>query len=75
MPLEVRSTAVIYEQTTPSMEWVIVHNLGTLAPAIDIWIIDAGETIKILASTVVATDANTVTLTFSSPRSGKAIIA
>lgn len=60
-----------------SASWVIPHNIGTSAPAVECWIdplSGSNFNTKILPQTVAATDANTVTITFSQPYAGIAYI-
>ena len=75
MSLSTRVDGYLHTQSSASLTWTIVHNLGTVSPVIDAWTDDGfGNTVKILPSSVVATDANTVTLTFSTVRSGQAMV-
>ena len=60
-----------HDQTAASVTWTIVHNLNTTAPVVDCWV--AGE--KVMPATVTATDAATVTITFSTAESGVAYVA
>lgn len=61
-------------QTTPGLTWVIVHSLG-MYPAVDVYIDYQGEKHKILPLSVVYDNPNQVTVTFSSPRTGIAMVA
>lgn len=63
-----------HTQDTPSDSWTINHNLNTLAPIIDTFIEVEGVVTKILSSSVVVVDANNVTVTWTSPRTGIAAI-
>lgn len=61
-------------QTSASTTWVIVHNLN-LYPVVDIFVDHEGEKHKILPLSVEYTNANTCTITFSTPRTGLATVA
>lgn len=63
-----------FEQAVAATTWVITHNLNTNAPVIDIWVDVAGVITKILPQNVVATSTNVVTLTFTTPFAGKAMV-
>ena len=60
-----------HDQTSSSTTWTITHNLNTSAPVVDCWV--GGD--KIMPLTVTATDANTVTITFSTAQTGVAYVA
>jgi hypothetical protein len=63
----------IYEhtQSTPATTWTITHNMG--GPVVsDAMVTVNGVVVKILPSSVIYTDDNTLTLTFSTAVSGKA---
>lgn len=64
-----------HEQVSASTIWTITHGLGLDAPAVNAWIDVTGTLTAIAPASVVATDSNTVTLTFSSARAGKARVA
>lgn len=72
--LETRIDGYLHTQGSAALTWTIVHNRGTLAPAVDVWVLDGGDTIKMLANSVTVIDANTLELTFAVARSGKAMI-
>lgn len=61
-----------HTQTTSSSTWTISHNLNTTAIVIDVFVDDSGDLKKILPNTVVHTDDNTCTVTFTSNRTGRA---
>lgn len=68
-----------HTQAVASDTWVITHNLGSNGsqgiPIVDIFITDGdGAILKIIASGVQITSANVVTVVFSEPRSGEAVI-
>lgn len=64
-----------HEQTSGSTAWTIQHNLGTEAPIVDVWIDISGTIHKVMPASVVVTDANNVTINFSSAQTGVALIA
>lgn len=61
-----------HNQTASSATWTISHNLNTDAVAVDVFINFGGNLEKVIPASVEATDNNTVTVTFSSARSGRA---
>ncbi len=61
------------EITVAATSWVISHNLNTDTPCVDVWVDDSGWK-KIQPLTVVATDSDTVTITFTSATAGKVIV-
>lgn len=61
-----------HTQSIPSTSWVISHNLGLDQPIVDVFVDDNGTITRILPASVVVTDSNTITLTFTSARSGTA---
>jgi hypothetical protein len=75
MGFEILQDAVHFNQVAPSTSWVIVHDLNTKVPIVDCWIDNNGEQTKIIPSNVVGTDLNTCTITFTSARSGSAVVS
>jgi hypothetical protein len=67
-----------HTQVSPLDTWVIPHNLGsngsTGLPIVDVFIIDNGTISKIIPLSVSKTNANVVTITFSDPTAGEAVI-
>jgi len=63
-----------HNQSASSASWVISHSLNTDAVAVDVFIDSGGNLVKIIPQDVVATDINTITVTFSSAQTGKARI-
>lgn len=61
-----------HTQGSANTTWTITHNLGISNPIIDFWTDDATPE-KILPSSVIATNSNTITATFSSSRAGTAV--
>ena len=59
-------------QSSGSATWTVTHNLNTDAVAVDVFIDYGGNLTKVLPLDVVATDVNTLTITFSSSQTGKA---
>jgi hypothetical protein len=68
-------TPFIYTVLTENASdtWTIVHNLHGY-PIVDVYVDYFGTPTKILPASVTYTDQNTVTLTFSSARSGYATV-
>lgn len=64
-----------HSQTSASTSWVITHNLGVAELAVDVVVDEGGNREKILPLDVVMTDDNTLTITFSSARTGSARIS
>lgn len=63
-----------FDQTTPSTTWTINHNLNLLAPVVDCWVLNMGAMTKIIPFSVQSVDENTVLVTFTSPRAGRALV-
>lgn len=63
-----------FEQTTPSTEWVVVHNLGTECPIVDVYTLQEGSYKKLLPAVVERIDENAVQLTFTVPTAGYAMV-
>ena len=61
-------------QSTAAAEWVIEHWQGGY-PIVDVYVDVSGVLTKIIPQEITYTDANTVTVTFSSARSGYAAVA
>jgi len=75
MPLEIRIGSYIHTEATPSILWTVPHNLGTLSPCVDVWVDDGfGNTVKMLADSVTAIDANTVEIGFTVAKDGQAMV-
>lgn len=60
-----------FPQTTPSDTWIIEHNFG-LKPVVDVLCDVNGSLQKLYPLSVVHTDDNTLTVTFTTPFSGVA---
>jgi len=60
-----------YTQSVASGTWTIHHNLGC-KPVVDVTTVYQGVNQKIFPLTVVHTDDNTMTITFSAARTGQA---
>jgi hypothetical protein len=58
------------EETT----WNIEHMLNTDSPVVDCWIMHESELRRFMPLSVNVLDANSVSLTFSSPMAGEAIV-
>ncbi len=73
MSLETLTKAYSETISVGSTSWVIQHNLGTSTPVVDVYSGGSPDE-KILPATVVATDANTVTITWSSATTGRVYV-
>lgn len=62
-------TTYTYTQSAPSASWVVTHNLNTF-PSVSV--VDTGGT-EIIPD-ILYVSANSITLTFGSPTSGKAYL-
>lgn len=60
-----------FTQASNSSTWVITHNLATSFPVVQVY--DSSNSV-IIPESITVTDANTVTVTFTSAISGKAIV-
>lgn len=59
------------EEFTTLASWVATHNLNNDTPLVDVMVSGfGGEREKVLPTSIVATDANTVTVTFAGTQSG-----
>ena len=67
------ATSYTHTQDDAATEWTIVHNCGGY-PIVDVYTEYDGEMVKIMPSAVTYVDANTCTITFSTPRSGFATV-
>lgn len=67
-----------HTQDTPAITWAIAHNLGggqgRGIPIVDVFINDNGLDSKILPAGVEIIDRNTISVTFSVPRAGFAVV-
>jgi len=67
-----------HDQASASDTWVIAHNLGHNGgqgiPVVDTYVNSGGDLQKILPLSVDMTDENTVTITFTEPYDGYAVI-
>jgi len=64
-----------HTQGSGSTTWTVTHNFNSDAVAIDVFVDDGPNSPsydKILPDTVIRTDVNTITVTFSSSRTGVA---
>ncbi len=62
-----------FTQTSPASLWTITHNLGVADLATDTFVDQGGVGVnptKILPQSVVMTDSNTLTITFSTNQTG-----
>lgn len=71
VPLTNELDTVIYTQNAGSVSWVIEHNLNTTTPLVQIY--DANHTM-VYPDSVEVTSNNSVTVTFITPQSGRAVV-
>lgn len=62
-----------HTQSVASSTWTIVHNLGK-KPIVDVVININGVNAVVNPISIIHTDDNTLTISFSSPRSGTALL-
>lgn len=60
-----------HDQSLSSASWVIIHNLGVSSVVTDVFIVNGPDLEKVLPLSVVHTDNNTLTVTFTSTQIGK----
>jgi len=63
-----------HHQTSATATWVITHNLNIAAPIVDCFVDFNGVMTKILPLSVEATSPSVATISWSQPRTGRAII-
>tara|TARA_B100000700_G_scaffold101966_1_gene115011 strand:+ start:61294 stop:61515 length:222 start_codon:yes stop_codon:yes gene_type:complete len=63
-----------HTQAIAAAEWIINHNLGTNAPAVDVYIDYEGAVRKIIPQDVIVMSNTQVKVVFSSPRTGVAAV-
>lgn len=66
-------TAAYAETFTASTSWVVQHNLGTSTPVVDVFSGGSPDE-RLMPASVVATDANTVTITWSVATAGRVYV-
>lgn len=64
-----------HDQSSPSSVWVIQHNIGSIAPIVDVWSDIDGSLVKIMPKRVEVVDLTTCRVYFNNPQHGTAIIA
>lgn len=64
-----------FSQDTPASTWTINHNLNSANITIDTMVNFGGNLEKVIPYDVVATNTNTLTVTFTSAQTGKATVA
>lgn len=77
MNLKTFGTTYKHSQTVPSATWTITHSLGLEAPYIGLWnafVNRDGAVKSIVPSSIVFTNANTCTITFTNPETGYFLI-
>lgn len=75
MGLEELKPGYEHTQASASTTWTITHNLGLSEPVVDCWVDDGGSDTRILPASVVATDVNVVTITFTTAYAGRAFVS
>ena len=61
---------VTVDQSTPATTWAINHNIGTLYPVVDVYILENGSYTRYYSASISVVDANNVNVIFSQPTSG-----
>jgi hypothetical protein len=74
MGMKTISNKFYFEQSTASTTWTITHNLQTNMPCVDFWVMDGGTYTKIMPSSMIVSNANTLVATFSSAQAGRATV-
>lgn len=64
----------IHTQSSAASTWVINHNLGS-KPLVELFVFDSGSLKKAWPLSLAHNDDNTVTVTWSQPRTGQATCA
>ncbi|MGG5257439.1 hypothetical protein [Phycicoccus avicenniae] len=65
-------TRYLHTQTAPAAQWTVTHNLGTFPQVVTIGDSEPGRPV---IADVFYVDANTLTITWPSPESGKAYLS
>jgi hypothetical protein len=63
-----------FNQSTPSTTWTIYHGFGQ-EPLVDVNVLDSGEYKKAFPLSIVHNDVNNITITWTTARAGKAMLA
>lgn len=76
MPLIKFNGVYRHTQSVASTTWSITHNLDTPSPVVDVWILQGSPAVytKVIPQNVSYPDNNSVTITFSTAQTGRAII-
>lgn len=72
MPLSIMTYGFIHDQTAASSNWLITHNLNTIAPVVDCFVDVGPNRLKIIPLSVQATSSTVVVVTFSQAFTGQA---
>lgn len=68
------ATSYKHIQASASSTWTIAHNLG-MYPAIDVFVDEGAQQQKIIPASISYTNANECVVTFSSNRTGLALVS
>lgn len=68
------ATSYTHDQETAASTWNITHNLNTMAPIVDIWVMFEGAKQKMLPLAVKAIDMQNCQVQFTVPRAGTAAV-
>jgi len=63
-----------HTQSEPAAEWIVYHNLGTMAPVVDVYVDHEGKRQKIIPLGVELIDNLSLKVTFTVPRAGVAAV-
>lgn len=61
----------VHSQDVAAKEWTVTHNLNTLAPIVDVFIVTGNGLQKVLPLDITVVNAMSLKVTFSSDRTGK----
>lgn len=63
-----------YAQTVASSTWIVDHNLGVNSPVVDVWETDGTEFVQIVPDSISYTSPNSVTINFSTAKTGQVLV-
>lgn len=63
-----------HTQTLPAASWLIEHNIGGY-PVVDVFVQNAGSTVKLLPKEVIFNNPMSCTITFTLPQAGFAVVS
>lgn len=72
MPITRLLVCVEHEQTVAATQWAITHNIGTTAPAVDVWIDLGNGYEKVIPWRVEVVNDKSIIIHFTQPYVGRA---